>query len=436
MTAPLFPKMGGKTVNLSPAKRELSILAVLLAVSVLVRVLLFPLPGYQIDTTDFTIWFSTAAQHGIRPFYSVTWSDYPPFNIYIFWAFGSLANAFSLFGNTGAMNYIIKLAPNIFDMATAVLIYAFVRKQLSFKLSLLATALYAFNPAVIFNAAVWGQFDAIYTFFLVLSLILALKSKPKLSAITFAVGLLTKPQAIALLPLIAFVIYKKSGLKNLLYSTVVALITVFVIILPFEWTNPITFLSNIYFGAYSGYAYTSINAFNFWALFGLWVPDGNLFILGWVLFGSLTVFTLYFLNKRFNASTDLFVLFSAFILFFGFFMLPTRIHERYLFPVISVLALMFPFLKGIRTRLIYVILSVTLFINEAYVLYWLRVAYPYAPNLTGDPVVLTVSLINLITFLYALMLMVVELKGGRWLTNEPATLRQNQERGEPVSSSS
>ena len=37
-------------------------------------------------------------------------------------------------------------------------------------MAFLAAALYAFNPAVIFNAAVWGQFDAIYTFFLVLSL--------------------------------------------------------------------------------------------------------------------------------------------------------------------------------------------------------------------------------------------------------------------------
>ncbi len=78
--------------------------------------------------------------------------------------------------------------------------------------------LYAFNPAVIYNAAVWGQFDAVYTFFLVLSLVLALKSKPELSAVAFALGLLTKPQGIALLPLIAFLIYKKGGLKKLLFS--------------------------------------------------------------------------------------------------------------------------------------------------------------------------------------------------------------------------
>jgi dolichyl-phosphate-mannose-protein mannosyltransferase len=190
---------------------------------------LFPLPGYAIDTGDFISWFGTAAQYGIRPFYSVvTFMDYPPFNVYIFWAFGSLANAIGL--NMAAM---VKVVPNIFDLATATLIYFFVRKQASFKVALVSTALYAFNPAVIYNAAVWGQFDAVYTFFLVLSLMLALKSKPAPSAVVFALGLLTKPQGIALLPLVTLLIFKKSGVKNLLYSVVAFVATVFAVVLPF-----------------------------------------------------------------------------------------------------------------------------------------------------------------------------------------------------------
>jgi Gpi18-like mannosyltransferase len=271
---------------------------------------------------------------------------------------------------------------------------------------MLATALYAFNPAVIFNAAVWGQFDAIYTFLLVLSLMLALASKPELSAVTFTLGILTKPQSIALLPLVAFLIFKKNGWRRFVTSLLAGAATLFIVIIPFEWSNPITFLSNIYFGAYGGYAVTSANAFNMWALGGLWVPDGNLFIVGWMLFGALAAFTLYVLHKRFHASGELLVLFSAFVLFFGFFMLPTRIHERYLFPALSVLALMFLFLK--KTRLIYGFLSVTCLVNQAYVLYFLN------SNLdipSGDFVVLAVSSINLIVFLYVLMLMWDELKG-------------------------
>ena len=101
-----------------PSARSV-ILAVVLAVSLAVRVLLFPLKGYSIDTNDFIAWFGTAAAHGIRPFYSVVgFADYPPFNVYIFWFFGSLANASGI----GIAN-IVKWVPNIFDLATAVLIY-------------------------------------------------------------------------------------------------------------------------------------------------------------------------------------------------------------------------------------------------------------------------------------------------------------------------
>jgi len=421
----LFHKMEGRRVNFSFARREITIVAFVLAISLLIRVLLFPQKGYPIDTGDFSYWFNAAAQHGIRPFYSVAgFADYPPFNVYIFWAFGSLAKATSI-----PIVNMVKLVPNIFDLATAALIYIFARKQSSFKLAILAMALYTFNPAVIYNTAVWGQFDAIYTFFLVLSLMLAIKSRPKLSATAFAIGILTKPQGIALAPLIAFLIYKKNGLKNMLMSVLIFVATVFLVILPFDWVgnNPFTFLSKIYFGAYGGYAYTSINAFNLWGLYGLWAPDGGLSILGWILFGAFAVFTLYFVNKRFKESNDFLLIFGAFMLLFAFFMLPTRIHERYLFPAISMLALMFPFLK--KTRAIYAVLTATLLVNQAYILHYLNLYYPNAaPNLTGDPIVLAVSAINLLMLVYASILMWDK---RTWLKTEPAPQAPPIDRGEP-----
>ncbi len=403
-------------VNFSFEKREVLTLAVLLLIAFMVRFAFFSNQGYaEVDTRDFMAWFQTAADYGPRTFYTIIWYDYPPFNIYFFWIFGLLAKSLSLFG-TSLFTYVMKLPPNLFDTATSVLIFVFVWKRLDFKMALLATALYAFNPAVIFNAAVWGQFDAIYTFFLVLSLMLALTSKPELSAVTFTLGILTKPQSIALLPLIALLIFRK-GWRRLLTSILAGATTIFAVIIPFEWSNPATFLSKIYFGAYSGYEYTSINAFNTWALGGLWVPDGNLFIVGWMLFGVFTVFTLYVLHKRFTVSGEQLALFSAFMLLFGFFMLPTRIHERYLFPAISILVLLVPFLK--KTRLLYVVLTGTLFINEAYVLSFLNSADPFIKQ--GDLVVLSVSLINLLVFLYVLVAMWDEFKGRPFRITASAT---------------
>jgi hypothetical protein len=217
-----------------------------------------------------------------------------------------------------------------------------------------------------------------------------------------------------------------------MFSIGVFAATIFLVILPFEWTNPVTFLTSIYFGAYNGYAYTSVNAFNLWGLYGLWIPDGSLYILGWALFGAFAVFTLYFLHKRFHDSNDLLWVFGAFMLFFAFFMFPTRIHERYLFPAISMLALMFPLVK--KVRLLYVGVTATFLVNQAYVLYWLNdyanKGYNYAPNLTGDPVVLAVSAINLFMLLYASILMLNGLRGRNWLGNKFSKLKPIEKGGE------
>ncbi|MCK5628180.1 glycosyltransferase family 39 protein [Candidatus Bathyarchaeota archaeon] len=398
-------------VNLSKDKREAIAIATLLLFSFLIKILLVPLPGYEVDLTTFTAWFKTAAEFGPRVFYNVVpWCDYPPFNVYLFWLFGSLAKGFSLF-NTSYSVYLVKLPPILFDTATTFLIFWFVRRRLNFKISIIAASLYAFNPAIIFNIAVWGQYDAIYTFFLVLSLMFLIDSKLALSAASFAVGILTKPQSIALAPLLVFLILRKRNWRGLASSILVGISALIVLIIPFEWSNPIKFLSSIYFGALEGYAYTTVNAFNLWALGGLFRPDTqsflfvDLFTIGWILFGALTVFTLYFLHKRVDDKGDLIILFSAFVLLFGFFLLPTRIHERYMFPAIAILTLMVPFLKKIR--LVFAALSFTFLVNQAYVLLFLNKGQFIQFN---DPVVWIVTLINLSVFLYVLMLMFNELR--------------------------
>jgi Gpi18-like mannosyltransferase len=408
----------------------------MLSVSFLVRVLLFAVQGFQADIGTFGAWFNIANEQG-GSFYTSLWSnpqtawvDYPPFNVYIFWVFGSLTKVLTPIGVSWVN--IVKLVPNLFDMAIGAVIYFFVRKQLSFKLSLITVALYVFNPAIVFNAAVWGQFDAIYTFFLLISLLLAIKSKPELSAVTFALAILTKAQGIALLPLVVFLILKQNGVKRFLTAVLAFAATIFLVILPLDWGgSPVTFLSRLYFGIYGHYTYTSFNAFNLWGLFGFAITDENFFILGWVLFGALSLFTLYVLNKRFKVSDEMPTLFAAFMLFFGFFMLLTRMHERYMFPAISILVLMFPFVK--KTRTFYFVLTGTLLANIAYVLYWLNLyanaGYDYGPNLTGHPVVLAVGVINLIMLVYAIILLWDELKGRHWLKKAPE-LNQTQKRGE------
>ena len=374
--------------------------------SLVIRIILFPVQGYSVDQSTFAAWFLTAAEHGPRVFYEATsWCDYPPFNVYIFWVFGSLARHLSLFGKSSLI-YILKLPPTLFDVGTAVLIFVFLRRKMDFEPSMLAASLYAFNPATVFNASIWGQFDAVYTFFLILSLVLILDSKMELSAIAFTVGVLCKPQSIALAPLLAFLIAKEKSWKGLVTSGLASASTALILIAPFEWSSPLDFLVDIYIEGYGGYPYTSINAFNFWALYGFWESDGSkllftdLFSVGWMLFGTLTAYSLYHLYRGIEDRRNIRVILTAFVLLFGFFMLPTRIHERYLFPVFSVLALTMPFFR--YTKPIYGVLSLTYLSNQAYVLSFLN----RGENIPSwDPVVLTATSVNIAAFFFTLTLL-------------------------------
>jgi Gpi18-like mannosyltransferase len=388
------------------------VLYVLLS-SLAARILLFPVQGCLGDLAAFASWFNAAAAHGPLVFYQVVYCDYPPFNVYIFWLFGSFAKLFSVSASP-ALVYILKLPSTLFDTATAGLIFVFLRKRLSFNSSLLATSFYTFNPAIIFNGSIWGQFDAIYTFFLVASLILIIDSKPTLSAAAFTAAVLTKPQSIALAPLIVFLLIKKKSWKTVAASVVTSIALIFMVSVPVSLNNPANFLVSIYLKGYTSYSVTSANAFNLWALVGLWKPDAqtflslDLFKIGWIMFGALTVFSLFCLYKashrveRIGHTFEVSVLFTAFVLLFGFFMLPTRIHERYLFPVFSVLAMMLPFVK--EARPLYGILTFTYFANLAYVLPFLNAGNSRIPD--GDPFIYAITAINLAAFVYTLTVII------------------------------
>src|SRR4030043_554214 len=176
---------------------ELLKISLILLASLIVRVLLFPAEGYYIDTNTFTAWHVAAAE-GLRTFYDRVWSDYPPFSVYIFWMFGKIAKYFSLL-NTDHFVYLLKLPSNLFDLGISLLIFFFLRKKTDFSHAAFIMAIYAFNPATIYNLAVWGQMDSIYTFFMISSIICLIYKKPELSAASLAVAMLTKPQSIAIL---------------------------------------------------------------------------------------------------------------------------------------------------------------------------------------------------------------------------------------------
>lgn len=394
----------GETSSDGARRLEYLALASLVVVAFVVRLLLYPIPGYKADMNIFVVWLGQAVD-GISGFYARGFCDYPPLNVYLFWLFGSVADRLGLFGSD-AVTYAVKLIPGIFDVATALLIFGYLRSRTSFRASILSAAVYALNPAVVFNSSVWGQFDSIYTFLLLASFMLILRGRPMPACAVFTLAVLTKPQSIALALLMAYLVYSRHGLRRTLESTLVIAATTLLVVLPINWGDPVSFLFNIYFGGYSAYRYTSVNAFNLWGLFGMWKPDtvGFLFLTpftaGWIMFAVATFVAIYMLDKHREKPGDALVLFTAFLLLFSFFMLPTRIHERYVYPSLAFLALLTPFWR--RLRPICGVLSVTLLINLVYALVTLNALTPIRD---GDPIVLVVSAANTLVFAYSLSLL-------------------------------
>src|SRR6185437_15129271 len=105
----------------------------------------------------------------------------------------------------------VKLPAIVADLGIGVLVYALVRRFAATGIALGAAALYLFNPAVIFNSAVWGQVDSVAAGLALFALYALLKSDDGAREgvngwivagwLLMAYSLLIKPQAAVLLPL-------------------------------------------------------------------------------------------------------------------------------------------------------------------------------------------------------------------------------------------
>ena len=366
------------------AGREKTAVLLVLIISFIVQLLLVPIPGYKIDHGSFLYWYNHASSGNFSSFYEPpNWSDYPPFNVYIFWFFGNLLLKpalflQSLFSTSPPVVRIIsefaaKLPAIFFNLALTAVIYHFLRRRFSFQLAVTATSLYAFNPAVIYDLAVWGQMDSVYSLFMVASLVLLLNRKYEFSSMLLAVGLLTKPQSVILLPFLLYMLLKERRWWRFLSCGLLSALTVFLIALPFSHGNPVSFLIAIYQQAYTVYPFTSINAYNFWAVVGgpwqFWQPDSREFLFlalrswGIILFTLFTLLVLWRFHRKFSEGN---LIFSLFLISFGFFFLMTRMHERYIFLTLPLLTLGLAYVP--RLKWIYGALSLTLFGTLAYIL--------------------------------------------------------------------
>jgi Gpi18-like mannosyltransferase len=324
------------------------------------------LPSFDIDMGTWLSWAQRLSTLGLASFYSdVTWTQYTPGYLYYLWLIGKL----------GVVNDLaIKIPIVIADLATGYLIWSLVKK-INKKLALVCYFLYVLNPVVIFDGSVWGQIDGLLTLFLFTSAYFLIEKKNLILSVLFwSLAFLIKPQAIAVAAVFIPVFLSKNfGLKQKITAVTSGLMSIFLLSAPFFTNNPLLGLPNLVLKMSKYYSYTSVNAFNIWSWVGLWKSDATVFlglslhIWGVVFLSTSIILCLFIFRNKLDKKANWYLLFA--ILSLCFFLFPTKVHERYLFPFFAFLLTSAGLSKSRNLFAVYVVTSVSSFFN----LY-----YPYA----------------------------------------------------------
>ncbi len=372
-----------------------------LALRAVIAYVLFPGSGFESDLASYASWADSMAAYGPGGFYAnAGFSDYPPAYLYVLWLVGTLSGA------SISSVELVKLPPILLDIAVGYLLYRLVRGWTwpgprGETLALAAAALYLFNPVSFYDSALWGQSDAAGALVILLGLAALIRGNSEGAAAMAATAALVKPQfGVVLIPIVAAVLIKRhllqagSGPHNepwaprrlrawlgwhqgpirLLTAFVAAWAAFFLIALPFGM-GPLEYLDRM-FGTAGGYGYLSVNAFNLWALLGVagepslaeglhWTDDTVALvgpIPGVAIGAALLAAGFAWGVVRGAVRDDRWTLIAAVtFLAIAFFILPTRVHERYIFPAVALMPLL-AVVSG-RWAVALLLLSVGAFIN-------------------------------------------------------------------------
>jgi glycosyl transferase family 87 len=337
-------------------------LAVILCVAAALRFGYMRQPGFQADM----VWNArraTAVYHvGLFNLYRVVPSDYPPVYLSILGIVGAFQNWLGLPQppiltetvmtlDDPTLMFLLKVFPVAGDLLLIGVVYAWLRRDRVWRW-IIPGAL-AVTPALIFDSALWGQSDSLMVLLVVLSLIALNRDKPRAAWCFFAVGMLIKFQSVVILPLLLVLTFRRYGFRALAMGGVLALALMAALVLPFAVQSGPEAALTPYVGAVGAYPAATVNAFNLWYILtphqpgtALPWPDdqspdtlrllGPLTMkqIGLLLMGSYALLIMATAWFRPDDRRE-FVLAAA--LYFAFFMLPTEIHERYLYPALVLL---------------------------------------------------------------------------------------------------
>jgi len=387
-----------KNVKIHPSNAKI-IVFTLLCVGLLLRIACSNLiEGHPFDISLFKTWATTAADNLFQVYSGRGSSDYPPLYIYVLSFIGKIARLPAM---NPYFNLLLKLPSILADIAASFLIYKLADRYLSQVISILLSAFYIFNPAVLINSTLWGQVDSFFTLIVICALLMLTENKIGLASALFTAAVLMKPQGIIFLPVLFFALIREKNYKGYLQAAVFALGTAAIIVLPFTLNYGGSWIFKLFSNTMAQYHYASVNAFNFFSLLGAnYIEDATtLFIFSYYDWGMIFIVLCaawsWFIYIKGNARTFAFA--AALLLIAGVFTFSARMHERYLFPAVALSIFAFIYLKDKRLLLSAAGFSSTAYINAHLVLFETGRGIDSQPF---SPVMICVSLLNVLLFVH------------------------------------
>jgi len=353
--------------------------------------------GFASDIGSFEAWALQLAHGSFATFYATTsFVDYPPGYLYILALLDTIAVHLHPLAMNDLLYAMIKWPAILADLLNGVLVALLVRR-ITPRWSLAAAAGVLFNPAMLFLSANWGQVDAVAATPLlgaVLLIDVVLRSERGATLallgawILLAVAVLMKPMPLVLTPLFCVVpflatspVLRRSRVIATLGGAFAAVLVAYLLSLPFApHHDPVATLSWLFERYRLGagvYPYTSINAFNLYALTPspFWQSDTTL-TMGltrgtWGLICTLLCNVALLVRLLQRRDTTRWLPTAALTLL-ATFIFATRMHERYVFDAlllfIPTAALGWPYALGA------VALTGTLWLNALYSLAYVAAA--------------------------------------------------------------
>ncbi|HKY52170.1 MAG TPA: phospholipid carrier-dependent glycosyltransferase [Candidatus Limnocylindria bacterium] len=322
----------------------------LIALGVLVRLATLRSPGFPSDVGTFQAWAEHLAQVGPAAFYSPEYfSDYPPGYLYVLWIFGRLLDG-------ELLRLAVKAASIPADVAIAALAAMLAWRHGGRASAVLAAGLWSLSPAAIFAGPFWGQIDAVGTLPLFAALIAAGTGRWATAGALAGLAAMVKPQfgigAVVIGAGALIEAIRTRRVEPLVRVAIAGVVIVLALGAPFR-AGPAELVALVR-KASETYPYTSLFAFNVWSIVGdFWQPDDAFFVFGAVLLVAGLVLSCLPLWRR--RDTAAFLAAGA-IAACAFYFLPTRAHERYLFPAF---VLLLP-LAVVRARLLWPYIALSL----------------------------------------------------------------------------